>query len=150
MSLAHCEVSLFSLENAPYASLEKIHKSSFFDSWDADTFEALLTTFGTKGICIAVEGISVGFILYRQAFDDAEIITICVLPEYQGKGYGNLLLKEMLKKLNKPGKCFLEVSELNKDAIRLYKKNGFKISHVRKNYYGENKDAYMMMLGFLN
>ena len=140
----------FSLDDAPYEILEEIHTASFFDSWDGATFEALLTTFGTKGVYIKVAKKSVGFILYRQAFDDAEIITICVLPEYQNKDYGNLLLKEMLKKLNKPGKCFLEVSEFNKDAIQLYKKNGFKISHVRKNYYGENKDAYMMMLEVLN
>lgn len=137
----------FNYMNAPYETLEKIHKTSFFDSWNADTFEALLTTFGTKGIVLyRFEKTAIGFILYRQAFNDSEILTFCVIPEEQNKGYGHKLLSEMIMTIDKPGKCFLEVGEHNKDAIYLYKKNGFKITHIRKNYYGEEKNALMMML----
>ena len=40
----------------------------------------------------------------------------------------------------------LEVSTDNRPAINLYKKVGFQIINVRKNYY-ENKDAYVMKWG---
>ena len=137
----------FNYMNAPYEALEKIHKTSFFDSWNAETFEALLTTFGTKGVVLQNhEKTPLGFILYRQAFDDSEILTFCILPNEQNKGYGHLLLNEMIHALDKPGKSFLEVGEHNKEAIYLYKKNGFKITHIRKNYYGDGKNALMMML----
>lgn len=135
----------FDVSNAPYADLAFIHQTSFLDSWDEETFEALLTTFGTKGIVLYQNTKAIGFILYRQAFDDSEILTFCILPEEQNKGYGHQLLQEMIKILKKPGKCFLEVSNINKEAIYLYEKNNFRIVHIRKDYYGEKKDAYMMM-----
>lgn len=135
----------FNLENAPLIELESIHAASFFEAWDQDTFDAFLTIFGTAGVYVEFDHQIVGFILYRQAFSDAEILTFCVLPDFQNKGLGALLLTEMLDILEKPWKCFLEVSKMNESAIALYKKHGFDVVHTRKNYYGENLDAYMMM-----
>ena len=37
----------------------------------------------------------------------------------------------------------LEVKEDNLKAISLYKKHGFKVIHIRKNYY-KDKDALIM------
>ena len=39
----------------------------------------------------------------------------------------------------------LEVNVNNKDAIKLYLKNGFEIKTVRSNYY-KDSDAYLMVL----
>ncbi|MBP9753063.1 MAG: ribosomal protein S18-alanine N-acetyltransferase [Proteobacteria bacterium] len=138
-------IVFFNHENAPLEDLAKIHTSSFLDSWDQDTFDAFLTSFGTAGLYLAENDHIVGFILYRQAFSDAEILTFCVLPDLQNKGVGGGLIEAMLLKLTKPGKCFLEVSDKNESAVYLYKKFGFEIVHTRQNYYGEGLDAYMMM-----
>lgn len=136
----------FDADNAPLDALADIHASCFFEPWDKDTFEAFLTTFGTKGICLISHGAVVGFVFYRQAFSDAEILTICVLPEYQNQGCGKKLIAAMLQIIEKPGKCFLEVSNINTAAIHLYEKMGFNIVHTRVNYYGPGLDAYMMMI----
>lgn len=136
----------FDDNNAPLDALADIHASCFFEPWDKDTFDAFLTTFGTKGIYLVNLGAIIGFVFYRQAFSDAEILTICVLPEYQNQGCGKLLLEAMLERIEKPGKCFLEVSNINAPAIRLYQKLGFDIVHTRVNYYGPGLDAYMMMI----
>ena len=41
---------------------------------------------------------------------------------------------------------FLEVYKKNLFAIKLYEKIGFEKISVRKNYYGQNKNAIIMML----
>ena len=59
--------------------------------------------------------------------DWGEIISIYVLPEYIGKGYGNKLLKTALDELKKMGfnDVFLWVLEENHQARSFYEKNGF-------------------------
>ena len=140
------KVIFFNADNAPLDSLADIHASNFFEAWDKDTFDAFLTSFGTAGFYISEEDKIKGFILYRQAFSDAEILTFCIRPEDQNKGFGFKLLHTMLQKLTKPGKCFLEVSDKNKSAVHLYNKCGFQNVHTRKDYYGKGDDAYMMMI----
>lgn len=50
-----------------------------------------------------------------------------ILPEYQGKGYSELLLKEALQYVKKTGlQVKLEVHSSNIRAINLYNKFGFK------------------------
>ena len=42
-------------------------------------------------------------------------------------------------------KFLLEVNENNGKALKLYKKIGFEEIYVRKNYYGNNENAIIMM-----
>ena len=75
----------------------------------------------------------VGYVCFFQVKNEVEITKIGVLKSYQGKNYGTHLITK-IKKLS-IRKIFLEVSSLNKTAIKFYEKNGFKIIGVRKNYY---------------
>ena len=79
-------------------------------------------------------------------FDSTDLFEIAVLKKKQGKGYGNALLKYTADIFCKNGrKIFLEVNENNEKAIKLYEKNGFEEISVRKNYYGNNQNAVIMM-----
>lgn len=139
------EIVSFDINTAPYAALERVHGACFTESWDEDTFEAMLTIYGTYGIAIRINENLEGFILYRQPFDDAEILTICITPTQENQGHGSRLIENMLNTLNKPGKCFLEVSPKNIYAVQLYTKFHFKIIHTRQDYYDIGLDAYVMM-----
>ena len=75
----------------------------------------------------------VGYICFFQVKNEVEIIKLGIMKSYQGKNYGTYLITK-IKKLS-IRKIFLEVSSLNKIAIKFYEKNGFKIIGVRKNYY---------------
>jgi ribosomal-protein-alanine N-acetyltransferase len=55
-----------------------------------------------------------------------------------------MLIKHIVELTNKH--IMLEVNENNKPAINFYKKNGFKIISVRKDYYGSNQNAIIMTL----
>lgn len=138
-------LSPFDIDTAPYAELERIHGLCFTESWDEDTFEAMLTVYGTYGVSITINDVLEGFVLYRQPFDDAEILTICVNPKKENQGFGSRLMESMLHYLKKPGKCFLEVAPQNIYAVKLYEKFNFKTMHTRKDYYAVGFDAYVMM-----
>ena len=75
----------------------------------------------------------IGYVCFFQVKNEVEIIKIGIMKSHQGKNYGTHLITK-IKKLS-IRKIFLEVSSLNKIAIKFYEKNGFKIIGVRKNYY---------------
>ncbi|MBR4830564.1 MAG: GNAT family N-acetyltransferase [Bacilli bacterium] len=87
----------------------------------------------------------IGFICILDLDTELEIIDVFVMPEYQGNGYGDKLLKYILDNY-RDRNYFLEVNVNNEKAINLYKKNGFDILTTRKHYY-KDEDAYVMSKG---
>jgi len=83
-----------------------------------------------------------GILVYDLLYDRIEIEYILVQDEYRKYGIGSKLLKEIEK--NNVKNITLEVRESNISAIEFYKKNGFKIEAIRKNYYG-NENGYLML-----
>ena len=83
-----------------------------------------------------------GIIVYNLLYDRIEIEYIIIVEEYRKKGIGTKLLSEIEKE--NINNITLEVRESNIPAINFYKKNGYKIEAIRKNYYG-NEDGYLMM-----
>ena len=89
----------------------------------------------------------IGFITFDLLQDRAEIIDIIVHINYRKKGIGQNLLNKAIKymQINGIKNVSLEVKVSNKEAINLYKKNDFKITTTRKNYYESGSvDAYLM------
>ena len=79
---------------------------------------------------------------------EGHILSIAVHPDYRGLGVGEKVLRENIKRLKELGakKVVLEVRVSNTVAIRLYKKVGFEVSGLLKNYYWDGEDAYKMIL----
>lgn len=75
--------------------------------------------------------------------DNTQILNFCVEHQYQGQGIGDLLYKEA-EKVSK-GMITLEVRVSNLNAIRFYKKRGFKEVAIRKFYYSNGEDAILMV-----
>jgi ribosomal-protein-alanine N-acetyltransferase len=87
-------------------------------------------------------GVLIGHFLYQdQKVSEFEILHVAILPEYRNQGLGQKILEELekqLKSTEKSVKIFLEASSMNKFAIKLYEKLGYKAYNERKNYYGSN------------
>ena len=112
--------------------LSKFKYSISENSFDNTFFKSLIyVDNGIKGI-----------IVYDLIYDRIEIEYIIVDDNFKRKGIGTILLNEIEK--NNIKNITLEVRESNVDAINFYKKNGFKIEAIRKNYY-ENENGYLMM-----
>lgn len=89
----------------------------------------------------------IGFAGMWVLFDEAHITTIGVLPQYRGKGLGELLLVEMFEEAIRRGAEWLtlEVRVSNEAAQALYRKYGFTRQGLRRRYYSDNgEDAYIM------
>lgn len=91
---------------------------------------------------INIEDNIVGYAIIKDSIDIYELIEIGILEEYRNKNYAYILLKKILEELKKD--IFLEVYEKNENAIKLYEKLNFEKISIRKNYYGNNKNAIIM------
>jgi ribosomal protein S18 acetylase RimI-like enzyme len=81
-----------------------------------------------QGRVAELAGRVVGFSVAGQEDDGKNMIqAIYVLPEYQNKGIGQLLLEEIIKFSKKSQEFWLEVAPYNRQAIRFYEKFGFRL-----------------------
>ena len=79
----------------------------------------------------------VAYAVMSVAVGEAHLLTIVVSKENQGKGYGKMMLNEMIQHavLDNAGTMYLEVRISNKPAIQLYHQRGFNELGIRNNYY---------------
>lgn len=97
-----------------------------------------------------LEGKIVGFVMV-EITDEINIENVVVEKSYRNYGIGTKLLEfvmEFAKSLN-IHTLSLEVSENNLTAFLLYKKFGFDLRRVRKNYYSDGAAAYEMSFNIL-
>ncbi len=90
-----------------------------------------------------------GFALWRDLGEEAELLTIGVVPESRTKGLGATLLGAVLAAAREAGaeKIYLEVGKENPAALALYRRAGFEYLGARKRYYRDGGDAAVMALG---
>ena len=94
-----------------------------------------------------------GYIVFYGTIENTDIFEIAIKKEYQGQSFGEKLLKESMEDIVKKNingnfsknKFMLEVNEKNVKALKLYEKIGFERISIRKNYYGKNENAMIMM-----
>jgi len=118
--------------------LAALHASCFSDSWGEQSIANLLGRPHVTGFKATVnDACVVGFILNQVIEAEAEILTICVDPAWRRSGLGRVLLKHACERLRELGVAsyFLEVSEENVAARRLYADAGFFEVGRRKAYY---------------
>ena len=132
------------------ATLASIHARSFARAWD----EAAMAQFlGVPGVLALVastkrEGPAQGFLLARAASDEAEILTLGVLPTHRRQGLARALLAEAVAGLRRAGgRClFLEVEAGNEAALALYRSLGAVAVGRRPGYYEHGADAAIFSL----
>lgn len=83
-----------------------------------------------------------GILIYSKIYDRIEIDYIYVITDFRRKSIASKLMNHLFSM--ELGSCSLEVRCDNKVAINLYKKYGFEIVTVRKNYYA-SIDGYLMV-----
>lgn len=128
--------------------MAEIEKEAFDMPWTETMFipevgsENATYVVGTRGEEVICYG---GF---HSVLDEAHITNIAVKSTERGKGIGRFLLATLIAKAREKGASTvsLEVKTTNKPAISLYESFGFKVAGVRKRYYNNLFDAYVMWL----
>jgi ribosomal-protein-alanine N-acetyltransferase len=128
--------------------LSEIHGLAFRRGWSDAEFESLLVQPGVHALLAHYPNrtgrqIPVGFILYRLAADEAEILSVAVTPECRRRGVGRQLLEEALRHIYREGArdIHLEVEDSNLAAIALYRGVEFRESGRRTGYYKEGRET---------
>ena len=144
----------FSTAGAAAAKLlAEIHGESFETRWSETAFSEMLAAPGTSAILVSSQNTPMGFVLFRRAADEAEILTICTHPAFRQKGRGKLQMQHLETFLKSGGvkSLFIEVAVSNHAALALYASCGFEKAGLRKNYYERNdgmrEDALIMRKG---
>ncbi len=122
-----------------------IHAQGFMRGWSVHEFEALLT----DEQIVAHLSIQLGndqaegFALSRIAADQAEILSIALVPNLRGRHLGSALLRRHMGMLDTLGirKLFLEVNMDNAAALALYRACRFRQVGQRKGYYAKPDGA---------
>lgn len=123
-----------------FNKLANLHKKCFPNKpWSADDFRDL-----KQSGCEIIMSEN-GFIVYRIAVDEAEIITIGVNPDFRRSGIASAMIGIIEKNLKNQGvkKLFLEVASTNIPAQKLYENCGFNQVGLRPKYY-DGVDAILM------
>lgn len=130
------------------ALLASLHARSFDggEVWNRAAFEGLLSGTGMDARVAAKDAAPLGFILMRTITDQAEILTLAVLPSARRSGIGRALVDSGLHAAQARGArtAFLEVSVNNGAAIALYRAAGWGEAGHRMRYYGDGSDALIL------
>ena len=100
---------------------------------------------------LELHGKIIAYAVMSVAVAEAHLLTIVVPSDEQGKGYGKIMLNEMIQHAAKDNAetMYLEVRTSNKAAIQLYHQRGFNELGIRNDYYpAENgrEDALILAL----
>jgi ribosomal protein S18 acetylase RimI-like enzyme len=85
-----------------------------------------------------------GGINFENNFTTAKISWDLIHPDYQGKGYGRLLLEHRLQILHAMPTVKRIIVRTSQHAFRFYEKSGFVVQEVHPNFWAEGYDMYMM------
>jgi len=121
-----------------------IHAACFppAERWRTSAFATLLGQPGTHAHVVP----DAGFVLWRRAVDEAEILTLAVLPDARRRGVARALMSAALTMAEADGAevMFLEVGRRNTAARALYAALGFVAAGERRGYYADGEDALLL------
>ncbi len=138
--------------------LAEMHARLFQPGWSEASMRETLSHPGSTAFLARVrDGAEslpepAGFIMGQLAADEAEILSIGVVPKFQRRGVGTLLVEGLARaaKRAESKRLFLEVAADNQAAFELYRSCGFTAVGMRKGYYqrpdGEPQDALVLAL----
>ncbi len=110
--------------------------------WGASAFEAQLSMHGV----VALLDRRGGMALVRITADEAELLTIAVIPSARRRGVARGLLLAQMANASELGarQMFLEVAVGNRNGLALYRSLGFEDVGRRRAYYANGQDARVM------
>jgi ribosomal-protein-alanine N-acetyltransferase len=85
------------------------------------------------------------FTLYGPYYDEAHLLKIAVKKGLEGRAIATNLLEYFINSSNKLKMIHLEVEQQNIRAIDFYERHGFKKEFLKKAYYSDKSNAWLMI-----
>lgn len=148
--LAHSSLQLRRMEDKDIAAVMSIESSSYEFPWTEGIFRDCIRV-GYRCRVLEEGGEMVGYAVMSIGAGESHVLNICVRPDARGRGYGRILMNELLDQARALGAemVFLEVRPSNDAARALYRKLGFNEVGARNGYYptrGGREDALILAL----
>lgn len=125
----------------------EVEKNCFEDYWSKDSFKKELNNNLAKYLVAKVDEKIAGYVGIWFVVDEGHITNVAVHENFRGKKIGDKLIKRLVEvcKDNNIVSMTLEVRASNVVAQNLYRKYGFKMAGIRKEYYSNNKEDAIIM-----
>ena len=127
-----------------------IEKAGFPQPWSAADFDYELHRNPCSRLYVMTDGGRLtAFADLWIMFEKAEVANIAVAPAARRRGIGRQMMAR-LEACARRAHCesmSLEVRVTNRPAQGLYDKCGFMTVSIRRDYYADHSDAYLMMKG---
>ena len=124
-----------------------VEEDCFVDPWSKESIRKELKNNLARYLVAQLDDKIVGYVGVWFVVDEGRITNVAVHSDYRGKKVGDKLVKQMVElcKENNIVAMTLEVRASNIVAQNLYKKYGFKMGGIRKEYYSDNKEDAIIM-----
>ncbi len=132
------------------ADVMAVERAAYSAGWPSTAFERELTQNAMARYVVlreSADGPVAGFGGIWLMVDEAHVVTVAVLPDVRGKGYGRALVHGLLNVAIEHNMALatLEVRTSNEAARALYRAYGFYEVGVRKRYYSDNHEDAVIM-----
>ena len=106
--------------------VHRVEVNCFDDPWSKKSLMDELKNNLARYLVAELDSVIVGYVGVWFVVDEGHITNVAVHSDYRGQKIGDRLVAEMVKLCN------------------LYRKYGFKMAGVRKEYYSDREDAIIM------
>ncbi len=133
---------------ADAGAMAGISEKCFTLNWSAQAFRSEAENPIARYLVITSDEEIVAYGGMWMIISSAEITSIAVLPGYRRHGYGEWLMRSLMKLAYEEleiTEMSLEVRESNLSAQGLYRKLGFQTEGRRARYYEDNKEDALIM-----
>ncbi len=141
-------ISLRKWQKSDNVRIEILEKLYFKSPWNLAMLDSCFDIDNFYGLVLEDNEKVVAYIGCSYDLWDADILNICVDSVYRRQGLATKLLQEVIKhfKTLNAERIYLEVRVSNLPAVNLYKSLGFEQIGLRKKYYENTEDAYVMAI----
>lgn len=124
-----------------------VERACFEDFWSKESFSKEMSNALARFLVAKLDEKIVGYVGTWFILDECHINSIAVHPDFRGLKIGDRLINDLVElcRKNQIVAMTLEVRKSNIVAQNLYKKYGFKLSGIRKEYYTNNREDAMIM-----
>lgn len=136
------------IKNKDLSEIMNIEKEAFKEPWNMFSFRYILSSKNCYAKKAVIGDVITGYIIGCFEREKFHFMNIAIRKNLRRKGIGKSLVYKMIKDIEKTNakEIYLEVRINNEPAINLYKKMGFKIERIERNYYENGDDAIVMSL----
>ena len=145
--MAETELLIRAAELSDIPSIMELEQGSIAHPWTKSALEDLIKD-PNKICCVGEsDGKVVCYAGVETVLDEGNVGNIVTHKEYRGRGFAKALFMKLIEDMTAKGieKLFLEVESDNVPALSLYGKLGFERYGLRRGYYGQGRDAVLML-----